>query len=216
MLPWPRESTVLAVDKSETMLGVLWAGAGDVASARAVCGDWRALPCEDASIDVVVGDGCLTTLAYPGDYRALVAEVRRVLAPGGRFVMRAFMPPAVREEVSAVAEDLAAGRVAGFQAFKWRLVTAVHAAEGARATLGAVWDAWHAMVPDPAALAARVGWDPAVFGTIDAYRGTSTIYSFPSLAELRALVGETFTELACHVPSYELGERFPTIVWRAS
>jgi SAM-dependent methyltransferase len=214
-LPWPPSATVLAVDKSETMVGALWAGAGEVSEAKAVCGDWRALPCADAAVDVVVGDGCLTTLAYPGDYRALTSEVRRVLAPGGLLVMRAFVPPAAREELATIADDLHAGRIAGFHAFKWRLVMAVHAASPRGATLGAVWDAWHAMCPDPAALAAKTGWSSDVIATIDAYRGTGTLYSFPPLDDLRAIVGASFTELSCHVPTYELGERCPTLAWQA-
>lgn len=214
-LPWPPPATVLAVDRSEGMIAAVWAGAGDVAGATAVCGDWRALPCADGSIDVVVGDGCFTTLGYPHDYRAVTNEVRRVLAPGGRLVMRVFVPPAAREELASIADDLHAGRIAGFHAFKWRLVTALHVASPEGATLGAVWDAWHAMCPDPAALAAKLGWSPEMIATIDAYRGTNTTYSFPTLAEIRALVGAQFTELSCHVPTtYELGERFPTLVWQ--
>ena len=215
VLPWPPASTVLAVDRSEAMVGALWAGAGEVAAASAVTGDWRALPCEDGSVDVVVGDACLTPLGYPDDYRAIKSEVRRVLAHDGRFVMRVFVPPAAPESLAGIAEDLHAGRIAGFHAFKWRLVTAVQFASEGGASLAAVWDAWHAMCPDPAALAERTGWSPDVIATIDAYRGTATVYSFPTLAELRALMDESFTELACHVPSYELGERCPTLVWRA-
>jgi SAM-dependent methyltransferase len=214
VLPWPPETTVLAVDRAEAMIGALWAGAGDVAAATAVCGDWRALPCEDGTLDVVVGDGCFTTLGFPHDYRAVVNEVRRVLSPGGRLVMRFFVPPAVPEELQSIADDLHAGRIAGFHAFKWRLVTALHSRSPEGTTLGAIWDAWHAMCPDPAALSAKLGWSLDVITSIDAYRGTDTTYSFPTLEETRALVGESFTELSCHVPTYELGDRFPTLVWQ--
>jgi hypothetical protein len=216
VLPWPRDSAVIAIDRSETMIGALWAGAGDVTTATAVCGDWRELPCEDGAIDIVVGDACLTTLRFPDDYRTIADEVRRVLSRDGRFVMRVFVPPPVREELESIAGELRSGPVGGFHAFKWRLVTAVHAASGEAATLGAVWDAWRAMCPDPGELAARTGWSQDTIATIDNYRATSTRYSFPTLAEIRAVVGASFTELSCQFPtSYELAERCPTLVWQA-
>lgn len=213
MLPWPPQSSVLAVDQSEVMIGALWSGAGDVADATAVRGDWRALPCADGTIDIAVGDGCFTTLACPEDYRAVTNEVRRVLAPGGRLVMRLFVPPAVREDLESVVDDLHGGRIIGFHAFKWRLVTALHTSSPAGTTLGAIWDVWRAICPDPAALAAKHGWSPDVVATIDHYRGSTTTYSFPPLEELRAFMSPTFREISCRTPSYELGERFPTLVW---
>ena len=215
VLPWPASTTVLAIDRSEAMVGALWAGAGDVAAASAACGDWRALPCTDGTIDIVVGDGCFTPLEYPHDYRAVTDEVRRVLAPDGRFVMRVFVPPAAREDLESIADDLHAGRIAGFHAFKWRLVMAVHARSVEGATLGAVWEAWHAMCPDRSALMTKLGWSADTIATIDAYRDTGTVYSFPTLEEIRATVSASFTELSCHVPTYELGDRCPTLVWRA-
>ncbi len=82
--------------------------------------------------------------------------------------------------------------------------------DGAR--LGDIWNAWQAMCPDPAALSARLGWDADVVATIAAYRDSDVTYSFPTLRDLRRVLAEDFVELACHTPSYELGERCPTLV----
>jgi hypothetical protein len=53
--------------------------------------------------------------------------------------------------------------------------------------------------------------------TIEAYRGLATRYSFPSLAELRAVIAEAgFSILEVVTPGYELGDRCPTIVAAAA
>ena len=49
--------------------------------------------------------------------------------------------------------------------------------------------------------------------TIHNYREVATRYSFPTLAEARALAGD-FEIVATHVPAYELGERCPTLIMR--
>lgn len=214
-LPWPSGARVLAVDRSEAMIAAVWSGAGTVASASAVCGDWRALPCAAGSLDLVVGDGCFSVLAYPTDYRAVSAELRRVLSAGGRFVMRFFVPPPAREDVVTIAGDLRAGRIGTFHAFKWRLAMATQQTPEQGASLERIWSAWRAMCPDPARLAAELGWSDEAVATMDAYRDARTTYSFPTLAEIRAVLGADLEELSCHLPRYELGDRCPTLVWRA-
>jgi len=37
-------------------------------------------------------------------------------------------------------------------------------------------------------------------------------YTFPTLAEARAALRDDFSEIACGLPGYELGERCPTFV----
>jgi len=59
-----------------------------------VAGSVTLLPWPDASFDVVTDIGCLHCL-QTDEVAAYVAEVRRVLAPGGRFLCRSFKP---REE----------------------------------------------------------------------------------------------------------------------
>jgi SAM-dependent methyltransferase len=64
------------------------------AGARLLRGDATRLPLQDASIDLVVS---FETLEHVPDAAALVAEIRRVLKPGGRLVLstpnRRFGPP---------------------------------------------------------------------------------------------------------------------------
>jgi len=50
--------------------------------------------------------------------------------------------------------------------------------------------------------------------TIDAYRGTKSRYTFPTISELRSIMEERFTEIAIHFPAYELGALCPTAFFR--
>lgn len=197
-LPWA--GALLAVDRSQPMIREVWPGP---AGASVVCADWRWLPLASGRFDLVVGDGCASVFAWPGEYRALGAEMRRVLVAGGRLVLRLFTSPEAREDVRDLAGDLRAGRVRNFHAFKWRLAMALQPSTEAGVRLGDIWDAWRSIRP-----AEEIdGAD-----TIDAYRGSDVRYSFPTLAQHRAALGQGFSELACVTGSYELAERCPTLI----
>ena len=203
--PWPDGTELVAIDRARTMIGALFArGPGR----DAVIGDWRALPVRDRAIDLALGDGCLTNLAFPAGYRALAAELDRVLAGGGRAVLRLFAAPARAESIDEVAAAI--GAIAGFHAFKWRLAMAIQPA-GRNVRIDDVWRAFAAMCPDRAALAARTGWPRAVIDTIDAYRGSSVVYSFPTEDEAAAALAP-LRVIARHAAGYELGDRCPTLV----
>jgi hypothetical protein len=53
-----------------------------------------------------------------------------------------------------------------------------------------------------------------VVDTIDVYRESTAVYSFPTAGELRAAMAGSLVDVACHIPGYELGERCPSIIWR--
>lgn len=203
----PPASSIVAVDREPAMIDALFEPAP---GRRAVVGDWRALPLPAAAIDIAVGDGGLSALAYPADYATIVAELARVVRPGGRVVLRLFATPEVPETLADVRAALDALAIRSFDALKWRLAMAIHRA----VAVTAIRDAFDAMVPARAALAARTGWRRDVIDHIDVYRDSPAIYSFPTLAEVRAVFAPRFDELACHVPGYELGERCPTLVWQ--
>jgi SAM-dependent methyltransferase len=208
-LAWPPQTTVTAVDQSPGMIRHVWPGAPD----RALCADWRRLPLPDGAVDLIAGDGCCSLLPFPDEVHALAAELRRVLTPGGIYVLRAFVQPEAREDLAAVGAALWSGRIGNFHVFKWRLVMSLQPSTARGVQLADVWDAWHALCPDPDALAEARGWPLSTITTIDSYRGAPAVYRFPTLAELRAVLSANFTEVACHTPTYELGERCPTLVW---
>ena len=214
-LAWPPGSTVTAVDREPAMIAAHFTPAP---GREAVCGDWLALPAGDGAFDVVVGDGCASTLAYPAGYGAFAAELARALAPGGLAILRLFAAPERAETLADVAADLAAGPApatvaAGFDALKWRVAMAAQPPDR-NVRVADIRAAFDELVPDRAALAARTGWRREVIDHIDAYRGSDAVYSFPTLAEARAAFAPWLETVACHAPSYPLGERCPTVVLR--
>jgi SAM-dependent methyltransferase len=213
---WPPGTRVLAVERSRDVIGAIFPAAASPSSsaapaAAAVRADWRALPCAASSVDVVIGDGSLSNLAFPVDYRRLAGELRRVLAPGGRVVVRLFAAPPRPEALAEVAAALRGGAIGSFHALKWRLAMAVQPA-GRNVPVADIGRAFDAIAPDRGGLAAARGWDRAVVDAIDVYRGSALVYSFPTLDEVRAALAPALVELACHTPAYELGDRCPTLV----
>ncbi len=208
---WPAGTRLTAVDHSRPMIAGVWPR--NPAPGLAVCGDWFALPLADASQHLLIGDGCYSIFTGRAYYAAFSAELRRVAARNALLAMRYFLRPARAESVKQVVADLWGKRIGNFHVFKWRLAMALHGTleEGVR--LGDIWNAWHAAAPDPAALATHLGWRPEVVNTIHNYRNIDTRYTFPTLEEARALVGD-FSIVATHTPGYELGERCPTLIMR--
>lgn len=206
---WPAGTRLIAVDHSRPMIAGVWPAAE--VPGVAVCGDWTALPLPDAVQHLLIGDGCYSLLIGRVRYAAFAAELRRVAVDDALLVMRYFLRPERAETVAVVVDDLWQRRIGNFHVFKWRLAMALHGTLEQGVRLRDIWDAWHAAVPDPAQLAAHLGWPPAVVNTIHNYRDVDTRYSFPTLAEARALTGG-FRVIATHVPAYELGERCPTLI----
>jgi SAM-dependent methyltransferase len=209
---WPLGTKLVAIDASEVMVGAIWPSEGAPPDSRARVGDWRELEMPDASVDVAAGDGSLTVLEHPADYRTVLRELRRVLRPDARLVLRVYARPEVREEVTEVADALWSGRVGSVSALKWRLAMAVQKPDERNVAVSDVWQAFCAICPDRSRLLEQLDWSPESLATIDPYRESAARYSFPTLAEVRSLLAGDFVELGCHVPRYELGERCPTLV----
>ena len=173
------------------------------------------MPVESHSVDLVLGDGCLSLLDYPAGYEALIRETRRVLTVGGRWLLRVFARPELPETVANVEEALFAGRVGSFDSVKWRLATALQESLRQGVGLSDVLETWRTVSSRVGKLPSSSGWDRKSVATIEAYEGSSMRYTFPSLSEIREMVKRSYREIACSTPSYELGDRFPTIMLEA-
>jgi ubiquinone/menaquinone biosynthesis C-methylase UbiE len=103
-------NTVVGVDGSPEMLDVAKRSVPDAVFRE---GDLCSLPLESASVDLVV---CALALEHVGDLSAAVAELSRVLRPGGRMVLSDLHPAAVVLGGVAYFQDAdgGAGVVRGF------------------------------------------------------------------------------------------------------
>lgn len=201
-------SRVLAIDRSRDMIRGVWPGRlrpGDAA----IRAEWHALPLRRGSIDVELADGCLSTLSWPAGYAALCEELLRVLAPAGIWVSRCFVQAAVPERLDDVLAD-PRDAPASFHAFKWRLAMALQEDPREGVLLADVWEAFQRVAED---VTERAGWPAETVRTIDAYRDSQARYYFPSEPELVGLFSEGgFAVREVAWPSYEIGDRCPTMI----
>lgn len=212
-MAWPVGTQLLAVDQSEAMVRYFWPGDID-GRRRAEVGNWLALAQPDGWFDVVVGDGYFSCMSYPDGYRALAASIHRVLKDQGTLIVRFFVRPEASETLRDVFNDVTAGRIGSFHAFKWRLAMALQPSSQEGVRLHDIWKTWFNAGIDKSALIAKTGWLEEAIKTIEFYHGQEPRWSFPTLTEVRAILLESFEELAIYVAGYELAERCPTMVFR--
>lgn len=174
-LPWPKGTTIAALDQSEDMIGAIWSGD----SREAFVGNWLHMPFPKESFDCVVCDGGLHLLGFPDDHIAFVQSVWGVLVPGGIFAIRLFAMPYQRESVSQVSEQLADGAIGSFHEFKLRMLMALQSdpVSGVR-----VADAYEKIVECferlGSQLVSRRGWTLDEIETLSAYQASPSVYHF--------------------------------------
>jgi len=178
-------------------LGMIQNTQCDIAVAHA---DWLDMPFEDHTFDFVIGDGHLTNLLWPRDYKLLRAELARVLKPEGRIVFRAFLAPDVQETV----EEVLANPGDNFHAFKWRFAQALLLGGDPNIPVAGIHMAFERFVPDRSVLPFPI----EDINTIDVYKNATALYSFPTRAQLKEIFGE---EVSFTTGSYTLAERCPVI-----
>jgi SAM-dependent methyltransferase len=202
----------IAVDRNPGMIANIWPG--DTARRRAQLGDWLSLDLPDEHFTAAIGDGTLNNLLHPDGHSALYASVARVLRPGGIFASRVALTPDDPETMETVVSNAWARRIEVFNAFKWRVAMAIAAANAdPNVPVMAILDSVNRHVPDRDALAAATGWERADIDTIDAYENSPEIFSFPTMAQIRAVIPRAFQDVRV-LPSgaYPLAERCPLLV----
>ena len=200
-----------ALDKSAMQIQRMWPG--DDRSRRAVLGDWRNMQRPSFLYSAAIGDGCLSTLEWPGEYRDVLARVADALEPGGRLVIRCFIAPEGPESLEQIVADVLARRETDVHATRWRVAMAAADANGAISSsdLAATWRRVFPPLPE---LAAWTGWGLADMELLmDSFGRAKLHYSFVT----RAAVVQTLPPRlvnARFVPSgdYPLAERCPFLV----
>jgi hypothetical protein len=202
---------LVAVDRSPKMIALVWLG--DDERRRVVGADWRWMD-PGGDFSAVVGDGSLNCVAYPAGYEQVLARLTVVLRRPARFAVRFFVTPDPCESVEALGAATIAGQVESIHALKWRLAMAIVAERGdvniAAVDILARFDA---LFPDRTELMCRTGWTMDEIGTLDFYRGSSDVLSFPTVEQIRAVVPPGFSELRLMKSGdYDLSERCPVVV----
>lgn len=213
LLPWPKGTDFQAVDRTQAMIDGVWPGPKEAVQ----CADWREFDLPNGSRDVVLCDGGLHLLAYPQEQHKLVEVLRRILSDEGLCIFRLYVPPPQRESPDAVLKELLDGSISSLNILKLRLGMALMESASEGVELGRVWRAIHAAAPDLEELALRIGWPVEHILAINTYREAAARYHFVTVDQVSDMFCCSpggFEVLRLRMPSYELGERCPTIVLR--
>ena len=175
---------------------------------------WLHLPLTEQQFDNVFGDGVFTQLVYPTEYTALFNNINIQLKANGKLVSRIF----INNEICTTAEEVVAlankGSIGSFHAFKWRFTMALlNERKETNIPVIDIYTLFNQYCPDRVSLSRNSNWDIKSINTIDVYKGSSSIYSFPTLSQLKTIMPNNFIEEAIHYGSYELAESCPIVVW---
>ncbi|UCI24512.1 class I SAM-dependent methyltransferase [Mesorhizobium sp. B2-8-5] len=208
-------ASMTAVDESADMIAGIWPG--DTETRKAVQGDWFDLPFPGASVDALIGDGCLTVIGAADPRRTLFASIARALKADGRAGIRLYASPGTPDDPKDIRALALSGGVATFHELKWRVaITAIGGAPDYIIPVRGILEQFEALFPDREELAARTGWELPVIGTIDVYRNSSVIYSFAPAAALIEEAQTFFDDVRlASTGSYGIAERCPLLVLRS-
>jgi len=208
---WPEESALIAVDNSFEMARTVWPG-NIPSKRRAVCGDWLSLPQAHASCDVVIGDGSMNCVRYPDGFRALARSVRSILRPDGVLLLRSFVRLEDNDSIEQVFTDLLQCKFPTVNHFKFLLLMAMQRSTQEGIVVDDVYREWVRRKINKDELIAITGWEKQSIRSIEVYAGQDVVHTFPTVSELRSVLGEFFDEVSISTPSYFLGDRCPSFI----
>jgi len=203
---------LVAVDRNFSMAAHVWPG--NTASRCAVVADWRKPNFANGAFSICIGDGSLSFLTFPEETAGLFHELRRILKTGGRAVLRLYLPADPPETMATLRDEALAGQIDNFHAFKIRLAMALAGQRSKpQIRVAAILDAFNALFGDREELARATRWSREQIDTIDYYRDSSVLFTFPTQDRLLSMVSQICPDLRL-VPSgrYEMAERCPLLV----
>jgi len=171
------------------------------------------MPFATSSVDIALGDGFFNLMRFPSDYQAMCSELYRLVRPGGLWIVRCFVQAETPETASDVFNDLSLKKIGSFQVLKLRLLMAMHPDPETGVAIGHTWEVLHNKWNEYGLLAEEFGWPVEEVRAIDGWRYANNLYSFPTLAQYRKFFPTVgFSVIDVFTPTYELGERCPTLV----
>jgi SAM-dependent methyltransferase len=203
---------LLAVDRSEMMIAKVWPG--NAAGCRVRRDDWLTMELPPHSFAAAIGDGSLNAVTYPDGQEQVYRQLLRFVKPGGRLLFRVYLTPWPGETIDQVAATAWNKAQGTFHAFKWRLMMALVARSGvANVAVADVRELFISLFPDRLKLAAASGWSEADIDSIDVYKDSTEVYSFPTERQFLSLVPKTIRHVKLMpAGTYELAGRCPIAV----
>ncbi len=209
-LSWPAQTRLIAVDYNETMIKSVLPKKTATLAPIGLLANWLQLPLPSSSVDIVIGDGCYSQVRWK-DYEALTQEIRRVLKPNGIFIIRFFTKPENIDPVESIYRDVFSGEIASFHAFKFRLAIALQSDPRQGVCLKDIWSTWDSSFKQEVLQnMQKLKWNLETISTIDIYRLSNTIYTFPTQIEIRSIFSKHLLEKELHIPCYYFGQCYPT------
>src|ERR1019366_6048130 len=123
-----------------------------------------------------------------------------------------YVRPERPESLEQVFDDMFRGAIPTFTQFKFRFYLAMPQDLRSGVALDDCYRLWASHSIEPARLAAITHWPLPEIQTVESFRGSSTVHTFPTLAEFRCLLHEHFDEAGMILPSYPLGEHCPILI----
>jgi hypothetical protein len=212
-LSWPAGTRLLAVEKSQPMIDIVWPG--DIPNQRQViCENWFDLRNQQGAFDIAIGDGFLTSMAYPDQSVQMSRQVSQWLKSDGLLILRAFVRPEKKETLEEILADLTANAVPTFDTLKWRLAMAIQKDTARGIAVADIHRAWVDIETKYPHLPERAGWPRANVNTIKLYDGRPDIYAFPTVNELNQALSVHLEQVSETFPKYHFGNSCPILTYR--
>lgn len=199
-LSWPEHTDLLAIDRSDAMLAGVWPGT----KSQSRCQGWATMDLPDASRDLALCDGGLSFVRHPDELQQLAANLERIIAPGGLFIVRLYVDADYRESTAGIFAELQAGRIRNSSELKLRLWFALNPSDGSGVRLDRVWQCFHAAFPTWEVLGRTLQWSEFEIESMNAYKDKPDIYYFPSAERVTGIFaapGAGFTLEASLTPN---------------
>lgn len=206
----PPDATLIGMDSSLEVIKAIWPG-NVLARRGAVCGNWMSLPLRRHVCDFVIGDGSLNAFRYPDALRVAAAAIREALSDTGAFAIRCYVQSEAPESPTDVLDDLLDPGIVDINHFKFRLFLAMQTSVERGSPVRDIYRFVRSNVSEER-LRTIPSWSRAAVDGFELWKDADTVYTFPTLSEMRTVLGQYFIENATWFPSYTLGSHCPTLL----
>ncbi len=216
LLPWNKNITLTAFDKSKEAISVVWQNNPNIQS-TVQQGDWLTLPLEDQSVACAIGDGCNTQLDHMNLYPTLFNELKRVLNKEGVVITRIFIRPELPGSFKEIVKSTFEGKIQYFGTLKWKIaMTLAEQSKKSEVKVAQILETFEDLFPNRDELLRCTDWTKDIINTIDVYKNSHQSYTFPTLNEFKKTIHGIFEITEIKYDTHELAECCPIISLKAS